>query len=242
MRQNRIYVADTLVPDQQLGLAGSRVHYVHRVLRLGEGDSVVLFNGDGWDYASTIKCISREQAVIEVSAQVPAVPESTLQISLVQAVTRGERMDTSLQKATELGVSEIQPLLSERVEVKLSGLRLEKRMQHWRGVIISACEQSGRARVPELRSPLTPGDWLATDRPVQCRVLHPGAEQGLLGDLAACEPLALLIGPEGGFSDTEILLMQADGVRPVHFGRRILRTETAGPAAIAAIQALLGDI
>ncbi len=242
MRTNRLYTAANLEPDQQISVTGNRVHYIQRVLRMAEGDGLVLFNGDGWDYASTIVSLARQQVVLQVSAQLPAVPESSLQICLVQAVARGERMDMSLQKATELGVHEIQPLLSERVEVKLSGERLVKRMQHWHGVIVSACEQSGRARLPQLQQPVTLADWLTTDRTAQCRVLQPGAEKSLLADLSADQPVALLIGPEGGFSHTEILLMQASGVRPVRFGRRILRTETAGPAAIAAVQASLGDM
>ena len=242
MRQNRIYVAEKLIPEQLLRLSGNKVHYLHRVLRLGQGDNIILFNGDGCDYASTISAINKEHAEIEIATQLPAIPESPLHICLVQAVARGERMDTSLQKATELGISEIQPLLSERVEVKLGGERLEKRLQHWQGVLISACEQSGRAVVPKLRSPVTLGNWLAEKKPAQCYVLHPRADTALTADLRKNEALALLVGPEGGFSDTEVLLMQAAGVLPVHLGRRILRTETAGPAAIAAIQAIIGDM
>ena len=242
MRINRLYTDCKLDPEQQVQLSGKRVHYLQRVLRLGKEDSIVLFNGDGFDYAATINSIDRDSALIKVSARLPAVGESPLEISLVQAVTRGERMDTSLQKATELGVSEIQPLMTERVEVKLSGKRLEKRMQHWHGVIISACEQSGRARVPVLHPPALLRDWLTTARPAQSRVLQPRADESLLSNLLPHQPVALLIGPEGGFSDTEVLLMKAAGIMPVHFGPRILRTETAGPAAVAAIQALVGDM
>ena len=242
MRQNRIYVADKLAPEESLSLGGNRAHYLHRVLRLGEGDNITLFNGDGWDYAATIVSRGKNQVRIEVSAQLPAAPESPLQLTLVQALARGERMDLSLQKATELGVSKIQPLLSERVEVKLSGHRLEKRMHHWRGVIISACEQSGRAKLPELCIPQALGDWLAGERPEHSYALHPRSDASLVAVLPAAEPIALLVGPEGGFSEVEVLLMQAAGVRPVSFGRRILRTETAGPAAIAAIQSQVGDM
>ena len=242
MRINRLYTDCKLDPEQQIQLSGNRVHYLQRVLRLCKEDSIVLFNGDGFDYAATINSIDRDNALIQVSARLPALAESPLEISLVQAVTRGERMDTSLQKATELGVSEIQPLMTERVEVKLSGKRLEKRMQHWHGVIVSACEQSGRARLPVLHSPVLLRDWLTQDRPAQSRVLHPMADESLLSNLLPDQPLALLVGPEGGFSDTEILLMKATGIMPVHFGPRILRTETAGPAAVAAIQAMIGDM
>ncbi len=151
MRFNRLYTTDRLEPEQQVCLTGKPAHYLHRVLRLAIGDRIVLFNGDGWDYPATISSISKDQAMVQVSARLPAVPESALDIHLVQAVSRGERMDTSLQKATELGVSIIQPLITERVEVKLHGKRLAKRMQHWQGVIISACEQSGRAKLPLLQ-------------------------------------------------------------------------------------------
>ncbi len=242
MRFNRLYTTDRLEPEQQVCLTGKPAHYLHRVLRLAIGDRIVLFNGDGWDYPATISSISKDQAMAQVSARLPAVPESALDIHLVQAVSRGERMDTSLQKATELGVSIIQPLITERVEVKLHGKRLAKRMQHWQGVIISACEQSGRAKLPLLQPPVALAEWLTTHRPRQSRVLHPRAEKGLLDGLVAVEPVALVIGPEGGFSRTEIQVMQAGGVMPVQVGRRILRTETAGPAAIAALQFQLGDM
>jgi 16S rRNA (uracil1498-N3)-methyltransferase len=179
---------------------------------------------------------------IDITARLPAVPEPELRLCLVQAVSRGERMDTTLQKATELGISEIQPLLSERVEVKLPAGRVEKRMLHWHGVIASACEQSGRATLPVLHHPVALSDWLAGEKPRQGRVLHPGADSSLLDDLAADQPITLIVGPEGGFSDTEIRVMTVAGIRPVHFGRRILRTETAGPAAIAALQFQLGDL
>jgi 16S rRNA (uracil1498-N3)-methyltransferase len=215
-------------------------HYLVRVLRLRPGQPLVLFNGDGFDYAAEVgdpRC--RE---IAVAARVPALTESSLSITLAQAVGKGDRMDYSLQKATELGVAAVQPLFTERTEVRLKGKRLQKRMQHWQGVVIAACEQCGRAVVPKLAEPLGLGDWLAEPGTGLRLALDPKAEQSLGAIEITTNKVSLMVGPEGGFSESETRLMKLAGITRVSLGPRILRTETAGPAAITLLQARAGDL
>lgn len=241
MRVPRIQVQQPLVPDQHLALDAQAGHYVFRVLKLRAGDPLVLFNGDGSDYAAELLSNRRDRVELHITARLPAVPEPPLRIVLAQAVGKGDRMDFCLQKATELGVSAIQPLFSERTEVRLTGDRLERRCEHWRRVIASACEQSGRARIPELLPATDLGAWLAQSGREPCLVLEPSAEQALSAHTLEGNEVALAVGPEGGFAERELKQFQLAGARPVSLGPRVLRTETAGPAAIAVLQALHGD-
>ncbi len=242
MRTNRIYTDQPLAPEAEISLTGSTAHYLRKVLRKGPGARLVLFNGDGSDYVGEITGLQSKTLRIGIEARLPAAPEPEFRITLVQAISRGERMDYSLQKATELGVYAIQPLVSERVEVKLSGERLERRLQHWRGVIIAACEQSGRARLPELRPPASLHHWLTRSFEHPVLALEPAAEKSLLAGLPPAPAVSVVIGPEGGFESRELQQMQAGGVLLTHFGPRVLRTETAGPAAIAALMSHYGDL
>lgn len=243
MRIHRIHVPQPLEPERELRLTGDRAHYLGRVLRVAPGQSLVLFNGDGHEYAAEVVGGGRGELAVAVRSRLPGLPESPLALTVVQAVSRGERMDLTLQKCTELGVSGFRLLLTERVEVRLGGDRLAKRMQHWDSVVVSACEQSGRCRVPEVGEPRPLDDWLAVDPPagVQRLVLAPGADLRL-ADVPPAPGYELAVGPEGGFSDAELLRMEARGVRPVSIGPRILRTETAAPAAVAVLQAVHGDL
>jgi len=149
-------------------------------------------------------------------------------------------LDQTLQKSTELGVAAFQPLISERVEVRIKPDRQDKRMEHWRNVVISACEQCGRAFIPAVYEPLSLGEWLGLDRQGPRLVLEPGADSALTR-ISLEDKVALLAGPEGGFSDSELALMRLHDVQAARLGPRILCTETAGPAAIAILQALAGD-
>jgi 16S rRNA (uracil1498-N3)-methyltransferase len=241
VRLHRIHTALDLEPDREVRLADDRAHYLGRVLRVAAGQPLVLFNGDGHDYAAEIIGVERDTVAIAVRSRLPARRESPLPITVAQAVSRGERMDQTLQKCTELGVTAFRLLLSERVEVRLGGPRLAKRLAHWRSVVVAACEQSGRARVPELEAPCALDEWLAEPATAPRLVLAPDAEQRL-----AAAPVAggveLAVGPEGGFSDAELRRMAAHGVAPVALGPRVLRTETAAPAAVAVLQALHGDL
>lgn len=240
MRVPRLYTEQLLQPGRNARLEERSAHYLSRVLRHRPGQPLILFNGDGHDYACETedpRCLN-----VRVDARLEALPESPLRIVLVQAVGKGGRMDTSLQKATELGVSAIQPLLTERTGVRLEPGRQERRMEHWRGVLIAACEQCGRAVVPELREPLALDEWLASDSDCDRLALLPGAAVSLAAIGEVGRGAELLVGPEGGFSEVELQGLGKAGVRAVSLGPRILRTETAGPAAIAVLQSLYGDL
>ena len=241
MRIHRVYTDQALQPDEPVSLDGKQVHYLGRVLRVVPGQGVVLFNGDGNDYACEVSRVSKTEIAFDVNTRLPARAESPLRVVVAQAVSRGERMDQTLQKCTELGAVAFQPLWSERVEVRLRGEKLARRLQHWRGVVIAACEQSGRALVPEVLPAMPLRDWAAMPTKAVRLVLAPGAERRLASiDWAAS--VELLVGPEGGFSENELAMLPSFGAIPVSLGPRVLRTETAGPAALAVVQALGGDL
>ena len=241
VRIHRLYSDQPLEPGSPSRLEGRSAHYLGRVLRVTAGDNVVLFNGDGQDYACTVEQVRKDAVELEVRSRLPAKPESPLRITVVQAVSRGERMDQTLQKCTELGAAAFQPVWSERVEVRLKGEKLERRLQHWQGVVVSACEQSGRAAVPDVLAPLALDEWASRPAGGARLLLWPGADRSLAA--AECPgEVALVVGPEGGFSDAEKARIESAGVRPVRLGPRVLRTETAAPAAVAILQALRGDL
>jgi 16S rRNA (uracil1498-N3)-methyltransferase len=241
MRIHRVHTFEVLEPDQLVLLDSASSHYLARVLRVVIDQPLVLFNGDGHDYAATIEKASKSGVVARISTRLPAKAESPLRTTLVQSLARGERTDYALQKATELGLTVFQPVESARTEVRLKPEKLEARMQHWQKVMISACEQCGRARVPELRPPMELAEWAETATSELRLVLAPGGELSLAQlDLPAA--VQLLVGPEGGFEVQELDLLQRFGVQAVSMGPRILRTETAGPAALAIMQALAGDL
>jgi 16S rRNA (uracil1498-N3)-methyltransferase len=241
MRHSRVHTPQTLSSMASVELSGQVSHYLTRVLRLSEGDSVTLFNGDGRDYSGKISEIQRQCVMVALGDSQDPVNESALKITLVQAISRGERMDYCLQKATELGVSKIQLLTTSRVEVRLNETRLQKRMTHWQAVVTSACEQSGRAVVPKVRAPLTLLQWLDQADEKLNLVFDPSAKNTLSSVSLTGHAVSVLVGPEGGFSKEEIKHLTARAVEPVSLGPRVLRSETAGPAAIAVLQALAGD-
>jgi 16S rRNA (uracil1498-N3)-methyltransferase len=213
-----------------------------QVLRLNKGDPLTLFNGDGLDYPATLVEVQKRSAVVEIGVGWPVVNESNLHITLGLAVSKGERMDFALQKATELGVNHVVPLQSERSVVKLDAERRDKKHEHWRGVLVSACEQSGRATLPSLAEIQPLEAWLTHAKASLKLVLSPDGGQRLR-DLASPSDhsIALLIGPEGGLSAAEVALAQQHGFLPLQLGKRILRTETAPLAVLAALQAQWGD-
>jgi len=242
MRQSRIYTPQTLLSGDSIELEGPASHYLSRVLRVSEGDTVTVFNGDGRDYAGEVYGVQRQRVQVRLGNGQRVENESPLKITLVQAISRGERMDYSLQKATELGVDCIQPVISRRVEVRLDEKRRAKRISHWQGVVIAACEQSGRAVVPEVKAPLLLDDWAQRSDGSPRLVLDPGAVPGLSSFTIKVHAVSLLVGPEGGFSEEELQNLYANGVTAVSLGPRVLRTESAGPAAIAILQAVAGDL
>jgi 16S rRNA (uracil1498-N3)-methyltransferase len=240
LRLHRVYTDQGLKPDTDILLQGLAVHYLSRVLRVSAGQSLVLFNGDGSDYSATVIAVQKLQIQVQILQRTPARPESPLQITLVQALARGERMDQLLRRATELGVAAFQPVFSERVEVRIRPEKLEKRMEHWRNIVISACEQCGRAVVPTVSAPLNLVQWLGQAGNHSRLILEPGADTPLSG-LQMGNQVELLVGPEGGFTERELACAKEQGVQAVSLGPRILRTETAGPAACAVLQAQAGD-
>ena len=242
MRRSRIYTPQALLLEGSAELQGPAGHYLTRVLRLTVGDTLTLFNGDGKDYIAEICQIERQKVMLRVTSSDDPDNESPLKITLVQAISRGERMDYSLQKATEMGVFCIQPVTSDRVEVRLDNKRQLKRLVHWRGVVISACEQSGRALVPEVKMPVSLAEWTTGAKPTASLVLDPLATQKMSEVQLESNALSLLVGPEGGFSSKELASLETVGVKAVSLGRRVLRTESAGPAAIAVLQAMVGDL
>jgi len=222
-------------------LPGDAGRHASRALRLREGDAVVLFNGSGGEFEGRIARIGRADVEVEVLGFSPVERESPLAITLVQGISSGDRMDLTIQKAVELGVAAIRPVLAERSVVKLKGERGDSRREHWQRVAASACEQCGRNRVPEIATAATVSDYLPPDVALKL-LLAPGAPSGLRSILIdANRPVVLAAGPEAGFSPGEEAQLLAAGFVPVHLGPRVLRTETAGPAALAALNALYGD-
>lgn len=249
MRTTRGFVDIELATGQEVALSEELANHLTRVLRLRSGDAVQLFNGDGREYRATLTSLERKRTQARIEDEVSPLPESPLRITLAQGLCRGEKMDLVLQKATELGVHAIQPLATERTEVRLDAEREARRVGHWRQVIASACEQSGRAGLPLLAAPQSLPNWL-----VQMGAAMPGANAASirlmldpegdvsLRDLPVPTEAILAVGPEGGFSDNEGALLQRMGFARLRLGPRVLRTETAGLAAIAVLQSHWGDL
>ena len=244
MRVPRIYIDQPLRPGREVLLPEQAGEHVARVLRLGRGHALILFNGDGCEYDASLAALAKRAVTAEVTGVREMDRETPLQLTLVQGIARGEKMDWILQKATELGVTRIVPIVTERTEVKLDEERAERRLVHWTSVIAGACEQSGRTRLPIIESPQRLDRWLGalTDSAAARLALVPGGDV-VLRQLPALESGALLVvGPEGGLSDNDLTMLTQTGFRGLRLGPRILRTETAGIAAMAALQALHGDL
>ena len=244
MSLTRLFVSNELATGQQLQLVKEQAHYVCRVLRLRIGDSMTVFNGEDGEFDATLESIGRNVAIALIGARLETTTESPLKVHLVQGISRGERMDLVIQKATELGVKRISPVLTEFGVVKLDARRAAKRHDHWRGVAQSACEQSGRTRPPLIDESMALNTWFGTHTKAAGSdlILRPGAATALTSLSAPATKVCLLIGPEGGFSDTEYENAALAGFKEVSRGRRILQTETAAIAALAIVQALWGDL
>lgn len=243
MRIIRSHVDQPLAVGQRITLPEDSSLHLLRVLRLEPGDAVTLFNGDGHDYTARLLTAAKRGAEAEITGREPVPRESPLRLTLVQGVARGEKMDLVLQKATELGVDAFTPVVTERTEVKLDAERAEKRMAHWRGVVAAACEQSGRAVLPRLSQPTALSTYAGAETADIKLVLDPNGDVGLAGlSPQAGQSIALVVGPEGGLSERDLATLRAAGFRGLRLGPRILRTETAGLAAVAALQALYGDL
>lgn len=244
MRSIRIHVDQPLAEAQELALPAQAGEHVARVLRLGEGAPLVLFNGDGNDYAATITHAGKREVRARIEGKQAVANESPLRLTLAQGVARGEKMDLIVQKATELGVACIVPLLTERSEVRLDPPRAEKRLAHWRAVAASACEQSGRSRLPRVLPALPLDTWL-TGLPQEDALrlaLLPEGSLALRSLAFGAGGGVLVVGPEGGLGERDVAALRSAGFQGLALGPRILRTETAGLAALAALQAVHGDL
>ena len=241
----RFHFRGKLGNGAEVRLQPDAAHHAIRVLRLGVGEPVVLFDGHGGEFEARITRVDRGEVSVKTGAHHSIERESRLQIILVQGLSSGERMDITLQKSVELGVAEIQPVATERSVVKLKDERAQRRREHWQNLVVSACEQCGRNRVPDVLPVLGLPEWLAqlpaAAAPGETRLLLSPAAALPLRDLAAPTRMLLLIGPEGGLSPQEMELARSREFLPVRLGPRILRTETAALAALSALQALWGD-
>ncbi|RZQ55292.1 16S rRNA (uracil(1498)-N(3))-methyltransferase [Pseudidiomarina tainanensis] len=244
MRIPRIYqaTANPWVVGAQIELEADAANHVGRVLRMSAGQQLELFNGDGSNYAATITEATKRAVQVKIDAVTTNVSESAVHIHLAQGISRGDRMDFVLQKSVELGVAEITPLFTERCGVKLSGERLLKKQQQWQKIVIAACEQSGRSRVPMVHTPVSFSQWLQ-QLPSGLRLtLDPYAQKPLRDLAEQPQQLTLFIGPEGGLSEQEVVSASEHGFLPVRLGPRILRTETAALTALSIIQYQFGDL
>ncbi len=241
MRVPRIHTHQSLTSGGRLALEAGPSQHLARALRMGEGDELTLFDGTGGEYAATISEVTKKSVWVEIGDFRDTEVESPLAVELGIAVSRGERMDWVVQKATELGVTRISPLFSERTEVRLKGERAEKKRQHWQQIAISACEQSGRNRVPDVAALVPLNQWLSTVQASRRFVLHHRAEPDS-ADSAIPDSVALLIGPEGGLSAEEITAAGQANFEALQLGPRVLRTETAPLVALTLLQSRWGDL
>ena len=241
MNLPRFYCREALAPGAHIDLPEPVARHAVRVLRLPPVAAVVLFDGRGGEYEARIERIEKDRVVVALGAWREVERESSLAVTLIQAVQAGEKMDFTIQKAVELGVSAIVPVDSRRSVTRLSGERAGRRVAHWQGVVASACEQCGRNQVPQVAPLERLESWLARPAAGGLRLmLAPDAEHAL-ADLPPARQVQMLIGAEGGLDPQEVVAARQVGFQPVRLGPRVLRTETAALAALAAMQALWGD-
>jgi len=241
-RTPRLYVEAPLRAGERIALPERAAHHATAVLRLREGERVIVFDGTGGEHDASITAVTRGRVEAEVGLRREVERESPLAVTLVQGISSGERMDLTVQKAVELGVAAIQPVLAERSLVKLDPKRAEARVEHWRRIVVSACEQSGRNRVPAVLGVLSLPEYCRTPLGGTRLLLSPDGGTSLRAVVARLEnPVVLAAGPEAGFSAEEEGLLSGAGFEAVRLGPRVLRTETAALAALAALNALAGD-
>ena len=242
MRLTRVYVDAPLAAGTRITLEGGAARHLTRVLRLRVGEALTLFNGSGGEYAASIEQSQGGRVAVAIDGQRAIERESPLALTLAQGVSRGERMDLVVQKATELGVSGLVPVLTERSVVRLTAQQAERRLNHWRAIAVAACEQSGRNRLPAIAAPVPLKDFLRSGTDGTRLLLSPGAT-ATLGDVPrVVTAVTVLIGPEGGLAQAEQEAAVAAGFKPVRLGPRVLRTETAAIAALTLLQREFGDL
>jgi 16S rRNA (uracil1498-N3)-methyltransferase len=241
MRLTRVYIDAPLTAGQRVALAGSAATHITRVLRLRAGDALTLFNGQGGEYPARIAEARGGRLTVALGEAQPIERESALGLTLAQGVSRGERMDLVVQKATELGVGAIAPVFTERSVVRLSAPQAARKLEHWRAIAVAACEQSGRNRLPRLSAPVPLADFLKAAEPGTRLLLSPGAPARIRDLPQPAAAVTVLIGPEGGLTEPERESAVAAGFTPVRLGPRVLRTETAALAALSVLQSAFGD-
>ncbi len=243
MRQHRIFHEGSLEVGVEVELSTENAHYLRQVVRAKPGHLLTLFNGEGGEYNATIQAIEKRSCLVAIGKFVEPNVESPLEITLLQGISKGDKMDFTIQKAVELGVNHIVPLLTERSVVKLDTKRSHKKHEHWQGIANSATAQSGRNKIVNINPIIKLSEYLQThqDNDNQRLILSPAANTGF-NSIAKSSSITLLIGPEGGLSDDEERAAVAVGFTAVRFGPRVLRTETAAIAALGLIQGIWGDL
>ncbi|MFW5450636.1 MAG: 16S rRNA (uracil(1498)-N(3))-methyltransferase [Methylophagaceae bacterium] len=243
MRIPRFYCSELNAASEVIELPAAAHRHAIQVLRMKPGEALRVFDGNGLEYQAILDQVAKRGSIIRLGNKIEIDNESSLNITLLQGISRGERMDYAIQKAVELGVNSIVPVVTERCNVQLSNGRADKRLAHWQGVMVSACEQSGRSMLPELSDVISLDDVLAKDYGDEnCHlVLDPQADKGFT-ELKQYDDVALLIGPEGGLTEQEVQQANRTGFQSVRIGPRVLRTETAAIAAIAIVQTMWGDL
>lgn len=243
MRLTRIHAVGPLATGESIVLPETGGYHLARVLRLKEGAPLIVFDGSGGEYRAEITSTSGSEVRVRLGEFTAGAVPSPLRVTLVQGVSRGERMDWTLQKATELGVDSIVPVFAARSVVKLDERQKQKKQEHWRAVVVSACEQCGRTDVPDMAAPETLREFLARPRGDGLRLVLRHTATGSLASLTQVpDNVELLIGPEGGLDDEEVASAEKAGFVPVRLGPRILRTETAAVVALSVLQARWGDL
>lgn len=240
MRVSRLFVSQSLKVGDHIELDDDAAHYLRSVLRLKPQQTIIVFNGSGGEYSGQLSEVSRKTVRIAIEQFFDRDVESSLTINLGLGISRGDRMDWAVQKAVELGATELTPLMTERCVIKFDADKKQQRLQHWRHIVQHATEQSGRTRLPTLQPIITIGDWLASQSGLRI-FLDPYAAASLADLQPQDGRVTLLTGPEGGFSEAERQQARQIGFIPVRLGARILRTETAALSALTAVQTLWGD-
>ena len=242
MRIPRVFINQKIISSEIISLPEDKVHHITHVLRLRVGDQIKLFNNTGLEFRAEIIEATKKTIRVQVKDDGQLENESPLTITLCLAISRGSRMDFSIQKAVELGVTTIIPIISEFGNVKLTDNRTENKLSHWTKIIVGAAEQSGRNRLAELQSPITFNEWTNSESTATKLILHPGAEQTMSKINLQDDKLTLMIGAEGGFSDSEFQKALDNNYIPISLGPRILRTETAVVCSVSNAQQLWGDL
>ena len=242
MRVPRLFIDIPLTTGEIINLPRDKAHHISHVLRMRLGNSIKLINDSGNEYLSKIIEISKKSAQIEIGKSIRTTNESPLTINLCLAVARGQHMDFSIQKAVELGVKNIIPVISEFSNVKIQDDRVSNKLSHWQNIIISATEQCGRSYLTQIQKPVSLTEWMSIESSKSRLILHPESNQSMSSISLPDDELTLMIGPEGGFSDAEVEHAQENGCQPISLGPRILRAETAAVCAVSNAQQLWGDL